>query len=196
MQLDLRAEVAYYPDFLTKPESTLFFDYLMSFELLTRMHTSHQVNGKSLLHDFGKLMFVNADLIKSGAFPEITWGAIRPWTDVMLPIKKRVESKVGHTFDVAVCIYYPDGNSGVPYHSDLVAFGDTNVIPSLSLGEEREFRLREIETQEEHIMMLHHGSLLIMGDQCQHVYEHSLPANPDYQNPRINITFRKYGFHD
>ncbi len=85
----------------------------------------------------------------------------------MYTIKERVENVVGHQFQTCVCVYYPDGNSGVDYHSDSVAYGDTNVIASVSLGQERLFNLREKATQKEHELLLHQGSLLIMGEGCQ-----------------------------
>ena len=108
-------------------------------------------------------------------------------------VKEKVETYTGHQFETCVCIYYPDGNSGVGYHSDFIAFGDTTLIPSLSLGEDRIFKLREKETLIEHEILLNNGSLIIMGEHCQERYEHSLPENSKYKNPRINLTFRKYG---
>lgn len=67
----------------------------------------------------------------------------------------------------------------IDFHSDFVAFGDTSIIPSISLGEEREFIFREIESGNKFVTPLAHVSL---------------PINPDYKNERINLTFRKYGF--
>ena len=46
----------------------------------------------------------------------------------------------------------------------------------------------------ENNILLEHGSLLVMKKDCQEYYEHSLPENPEYLNPRVNLTFRKYGF--
>jgi alkylated DNA repair dioxygenase AlkB len=91
-------------------------------------------------------------------------------------------------------IYYPDGNSGLDFHSDHAVFGDTSIIPSVSLGEEREFKFREKESGNEITTTLESGSLIIMGKHCQERYEHRLPINPESNKPRINLTFRKYGF--
>ena len=112
----------------------------------------------------------------------------------MKKLKEKIENFTNRKFEVCVLIYYPDGNSGVDFHSDYVAFGDTSIIPSISLGEEREFKFREKESEVEVSQTLENGSLILMGRYCQKRYEHSLPINPKYKEPRINLTFRKYGF--
>ncbi|MFX0557696.1 alpha-ketoglutarate-dependent dioxygenase AlkB [Maribacter sp. CXY002] len=101
---------------------------------------------------------------------------------------------MGLVFQTCVCIFYPDGNSGIDYHSDKTAFGDTAIIPSISLGEERQFCLREKKNMSTTKLILKHGSLLVMKDGCQERFEHSLPTDVKYLKPRINLTFRKYGF--
>jgi alkylated DNA repair dioxygenase AlkB len=40
---------------------------------------------------------------------------------------------------------------------------------------------------------LGHGSLLLMGGESQHFWEHQLPKTKKIQTPRINLTFRKLG---
>ena len=110
-------------------------------------------------------------------------------------LKKSIEKHTGIKFETCVCIFYPNGNSGVDFHSDYIAFGDTTIIPSLSIGEERIFLLREKETGKVNELKLENGSLLVMGEYCQERYEHALPLNSDYKKPRINLTFRKYGFN-
>ena len=152
------------------------------------------MDGKSNTSDFGKITFIDQNLNDANKFPELLWGKTEVLPETLILIKNRVEKIAKMIFHVCVCIYYPDGNSGVSYHSDYPAFGDTTVIPSLSIGEEREFNLREKTTMKEHSILLEEGSLIIMGEHCQDRYEHSLPTNPIYKNPRINLTFRKYGY--
>ena len=123
-------------------------------------------------------MFIDQALHDANAFPESLWGKSVIWSDILLPIKARIEQLTRKEYKTCVCIYYPNGLSGVGYHSDYRAFGDTSVIPSLSIGEEREFCLREKSTMEEHRLLLKQGSLLIMGENCQERYEHSLPVDP------------------
>ncbi|RZA06220.1 MAG: alpha-ketoglutarate-dependent dioxygenase AlkB, partial [Proteobacteria bacterium] len=39
-------------------------------------------------------------------------------------------------------------------------------------------------------LVLNHGSLLIMGGEMQHAWEHSVPKTAKDPGPRINLTFR------
>lgn len=128
------------------------------------------------------------------SFLKSNGGATKSWTSKLKLAKDQIEKITNQQFQVCVLIYYPDGNSGVDYHSDFPAFGSTSLIPSISLGEEREFKFRSKENGEEFGQTLSNGSLTLMGDHCQDRYDHSLPINSEYKRPRINLTFRKYGF--
>lgn len=194
MKLELNSSVEYVRSFLSKTECDALYDHLTTHSELTTMLVIETATGETFQNNYGKMMFIDKKLNDENKFPESIWGPTKIWSEEMKMVKDRVESYTGHQFKTCVCIYYPDGNSGVAYHSDLVAFGDTTLIPSLSLGEERIFKLREKETLLEHEILLNNGSLIIMGEHCQDRYEHSLPENSKYKDPRINLTFRKYGF--
>jgi alkylated DNA repair dioxygenase AlkB len=61
----------------------------------------------------------------------------------------------------------------------------------VSLGAERTFQMREYATRSTLVSMnLPHGSLLVMGGESQHRWEHRLPKNGRVVSPRVNITFR------
>ncbi len=193
MVLPLKCEASYDPDFLGKSESKLIFNHLLQeFDLSNR--TINLANGHTFELDCGKLMFMDEDIFLENKLPSEIWGNTAIWSDKMRRVKEKVESLTGHKFQSCVVIYYPNGNSGVDFHSDLIAFGDTDFIPSVSLGEEREFILREKNDGKEFSLKLSDGSLIIMGNKCQELYDHSLPINPKYKNERINLTFRKVGF--
>jgi len=148
-------------------------------------------NDIGTVQDYGKLMFVGEEHYRDNKFPERIWGNIAIWPDYLLPIKHHLEGLTDRVYGNCICIYYPDGNSGVDFHSDYQAFGDTSVIPSLSLGEERVFQLREKSTYKINSTKLENGSLIIMGEHCQERYEYSVPLDPTYTSPRINLTFRQ-----
>ncbi len=98
-------------------------------------------------------------------------------------------------FQVARCVYYRDGSEGVGFHRDLPAYGSTSVIASLSLGTEREFVFRSTsDPAERFAIRLASGSLLLMGEGCQELYEHGLSYNENCHEARLNLTFRKYGW--
>jgi len=180
--------------FLTKNEADKLFHHLLTFQQLTRMMQLEISGGEKITYNFGKMIFLNEELLTNNAFPESIWGNTIAWSKEMLSVKKRIENYANHEFKTCVCIYYPDGNSGIAYHADEIAFGDTSIIPSISLGAERPFNLREKKSLKESTIILEHGSLLTMKNGCQEHFEHSLPLNSSYKNPRINLTFRQYGF--
>ncbi len=194
MKLPLNCSVEYHKSFLSKNVSSRLYNYLIRLDRLTTPNRIETMRDENYTQENGKLMFLTKELYEENKFSESVWGPTMIWPKELQGIKDKIEEFTGHRFDVCVCIYYENGNSGVGYHSDFVAFGDTSLIPSLSLGEERAFQLKEIETQKEHTIVLENGSLIIMGEHCQQHYEHSLPLNPEYKRPRFNLTFRKYGF--
>ena len=151
-----------------------------------------EVNGEVIEQDCGKIIFMDQDLFDADAFPEFIYGKTSVWADLLKPVKEKVEQLTKQIYNFCVAIYYPDGNSGVDFHSDLAVYGDTTIIPSLSLGEEREFQLKEKESGQIHSIDLGDGSLIIMGEFCQQRYEHCLPTNPIYKNGRVNLTFRQF----
>jgi len=193
MQIDLKCEVFYYSSFVPHEDANHLFQHLTGFSELVAPCFIELFSGEIIQQDYGKMMMVDDHIIEGGKLDAAHSQHILPWSPEMLIIKNKIEEATSRVFGTCVCIYYPDGNSGVGYHSDYEAFGNTNCLPSLSLGEERLFLMREKTTQQEHEFLLANGSLFIMGDRCQQLYEHSLPVNPTYKNPRINITFRPFG---
>lgn len=195
MKLPLNCKVEYFKDFLCLKEANDLFRELNNL-LKNISYSPTTENGKIYDVNFKKVMFIDQNLLDEMRFPEEHWGPTKHWTDTLKILKEKIERFTNSKFEVCVLIYYPDGNSGVDFHSDYVAFGDTSIIPSISLGEEREFKLREKESGDETAITLKNGSLIVMGEHCQDRYEHSLPTNSIYKNPRINLTFRKYGFNN
>lgn len=195
IKLPLNCEVNYLKGFLSNSESALLYQELIALFKIDTLFTKINVSGETIISKTGKIMFLDKELFETNKFPEEIWGKTSIWSKTIIDIKNRVEIIANKKFQVCVCIYYPDGNTGVGFHSDYTAFGDTSLIPSLSIGEEREFQLREIATSKIHKLNLKEGSLLIMGKDCQQNYEHSLPINSKYKKGRINLTFRPYGYH-
>jgi alkylated DNA repair dioxygenase AlkB len=65
---------------------------------------------------------------------------------------------------------------------------------SLTFGATRSFQLRDYATKSNKIeLALSHGSLLLMGGESLHFWEHQLTKTKKINAPRINLTFRKLG---
>ncbi|MBX2873469.1 MAG: alpha-ketoglutarate-dependent dioxygenase AlkB [Saprospiraceae bacterium] len=192
MRIPLNCTLDYYQQFLSTAEATALFQEFESDYTIGNCPIVSEINGEAFRSEFGKITVMDQALYDNEAFPEAIYGTTMPWPRSLQEIKERIEVLTKRKFQFCVCIYYPDGNSGVDFHSDPPAFGDTTVIPSLSLGEERNFLLKEVATETIHEMALASGSLLIMGEHCQERYEHALPIDPSYKKPRINMTFRQF----
>lgn len=74
---------------------------------------------------------------------------------------------------------------------DEKELGLNPVIASLSLGDERLFKLRHKKRKETLDIILDHGDLLVMAGALQHYWMHSVPKTRNFKKPRINLTFRK-----
>lgn len=140
-----------------------------------------------------KLMLMDSDLHEKNLLPEMAWGKTSKWVAGLDEQAEKLSKLLDWPFHTCVCIYYPDGNEGVDFHSDYPAFGNTSVIASLSIGAERIFQLRHKETGEIFSKRLETGSLIVMGHGCQEKYEHALPLDPSCTEPRLNLTFRRFG---
>lgn len=191
--LPIDCEAYYLPDFLKPEESEALYAEIVDGYDVTNKRIK-MVDGSDYVAETGTYFFVDADLTSYEALPE-AWGGRSPWPDSLASVRDRIEQKTGVRFQVARSVYYRNGSEGMAFHSDPPAYGSTASIASLSLGAEREFVFRSIVDQEDTWrIILRSGSLLFMGEHCQERYEHSLPRDESCSEPRINLTFRKYGW--
>ncbi len=191
LDLPLDCRATYYPDFMAPGEPDALFRLIRDDHDLSD-RTMKLADGSEFAQDFGAMMFVDRPLIAE--FSEDIWGKIVEWPPLLKTLKDRIERVAQREFRVCRCIYYKNGGSGSDFHADFPAYGDLSCIASISLGEEREFLFRKTEDHTDiYGLTLGDGSLLIMGKGCQERYEHALPTNDKYKNPRINLTFRPFG---
>lgn len=194
MRLPLDCTVDYFSDFLKPDEADNLYQTLISDYHIDQARLTILAGGQMIETDSFKILFATERLIQGNSHPEEIHGKSFPWTGIMADLRQRVEQLTEREFELAMCLYYPDGNFFAAYHSDQETSGAETVLPSLSLGEVREFCFRNKASGETYSLDLAHGSLLVMGNHCQSRYEHALPKNPGYQNGRINITFREPNF--
>lgn len=116
------------------------------------------------------------------------------WTDTLLEIRRRVESLAGQQFNAVLLNLYRTGQDSVAWHADdEPELGPNPVVASVSLGASRPFALkpRQAGNRTRVKLMLHDGSVLVMGKNLQNNWLHQLPKVKDLQEPRINLTFRQ-----
>ena len=117
------------------------------------------------------------------------------WPSVMQSCKERLEMEFDQPYNYALVNLYRDGNDYIGWHADKEAdLVDGSTIASLSLGAKRDFLFRRIHTQKgainTHKIELTHGSLVLMQNNTQKHYKHSLPKRKKIKSERWNITFR------
>lgn len=115
-----------------------------------------------------------------------------PWTSELRELKALTERASGATYNTCLLNLYHHGGEGMGWHSDdekmLVA---NAAIASISLGAERKFCLKHKRDPERKVsVVLESGSLLVMKDETQTHWLHSLPKSKKITVPRINLTFR------
>ena len=85
--------------------------------------------------------------------------------------------------------WYEDGSKYIGYHSDDER-GLVGEVFGFSYGVERKFKFQHKKTKTVHNLVLEHNSLIIMKENTQANYKHSLPAMKKVLEPRISITVR------
>jgi alkylated DNA repair dioxygenase AlkB len=114
-----------------------------------------------------------------------------PWTGELAALKAIIEQLTATRFNSCLLNLYHDGNEGMAWHSDdEKSLGRNSTIASVSLGAEREFRLKHKRTDDKISVLLESGSLLVMKDATQTHWLHSIPKSKKIKTPRINLTFR------
>lgn len=116
----------------------------------------------------------------------------RPWTPELQSVRAKVEQQCRCAFNSVLANLYRDGRDSMACHADdEKELGLNPVIASLSLGEERLFKLHHKKRKETLDITLGHGDLLVMAGVLQHHWVHSVPKTRSFKKPRINLTFRK-----
>ncbi|MDD2802208.1 MAG: alpha-ketoglutarate-dependent dioxygenase AlkB [Methylococcales bacterium] len=115
-----------------------------------------------------------------------------PWTQGLQAIRQRVEQQCQCRFNSVLANLYRNGQDSMGCHADNEKeLGRNPLIASLSVGEERLFRLHHKQRKERLDVVLQSGDLLIMAGALQHHWLHSLPKTKKPKAPRINLTFRR-----
>lgn len=114
-----------------------------------------------------------------------------PWTAELKALKTLIEQHSGASFNSCLLNLYHHGGEGMAWHSDDEKMLARHApIASLSLGAPRRFSFKHKHLPHRVSLDLEDGSLLLMQDETQTHWLHSLPKASRVQAPRINLTFR------
>ena len=115
----------------------------------------------------------------------------KPIPEHLLPLFDLVKDKCNIEFNSVLLNRYRSGEDSIGWHSDNeYGLGPNTYIASLSLGQSRSFLLRHNTENLEYKVELNHGDLLLMGNNSQIKYQHSVPKEKLCKGERINLTFR------
>jgi len=119
-----------------------------------------------------------------------------PWTAELAGLRQRIEALTGARYNSVLANLYRDHRDSMGLHADdEPELGERPVIASLSLGEERVFRLKHRQRKDLKAVRipLTDGSLLVMAGATQQHWKHEVPKQTRPCGPRINLTFRWVG---
>eukprot|EP01083_Nonionella_stella_P093951 263549_1 len=119
-----------------------------------------------------------------------------PWSHNMLYVKNSIQKLLDCKFNYVLINYYRDGKDYISWHYDKESRAKCkNIIASVSLGGPRRFVFRHDDWKTKkipkHEFVLPSGCLVVMKDDTQKKWQHSVPKTTKHQNPRINLTFRQ-----
>jgi alkylated DNA repair dioxygenase AlkB len=186
--LPFQGEVTFHPNFFSVEEADGLFKLLQ--EHLAWRQEPIWMFGKQILQP--RLTALYGDPKVPYGYSGIAMEAL-PFTEELECIKLRLQAFTQQEFTHVLCNYYRDGMDSMGWHRDNEPIlGINPTIVSLTFGATRSFQLRPYGKKEPKLSLeLSHGSLLLMGGESQHFWEHQLPKTKKVSAPRINLTFRK-----
>jgi alkylated DNA repair dioxygenase AlkB len=138
--------VDYYPNWLPFKVSLRLFEKLKKTLPLEQYYIS--MFGRDVAQP--RLSSWHGDPEKSYTYSGLTVHP-EPWTDELLLLRQKLEDFLGIKFNSVLANYYRDGQDSISAHSDdeygLGPTLDNIVIASITLGEARNFTLRDKNTK-------------------------------------------------
>lgn len=182
------ADLVYYPDFLKKEEADHFYQTIL--ENTQWRQDTIRFFGKEHLQPRLTALFAEND--RTYTYSGLEMEPL-PFPESILQIKKKLEELSGKNFTTCLLNLYRNGQDSMGWHSDdEKELGRNPTIASVSLGEERLFKLKHKNLKEAKLDLVPtHGSLLLMQGSTQHFWKHQLPKTKQEKGQRINLTFRK-----
>ena len=169
--LNRDGRVDYYGKIITNVEANLYFEILL--QNIVWKNDEAIILGKHIITKRKTAWYGDSDYLYT--YSNTTRRAL-PWTSELRDLKQLVEKLTETKFNSCLLNLYHDGNEGLAWHSDDEKVLRRNgTIASLSFGAERKFSLKHKKTKQTISIVLEHGSLLVMKDETQVYWLHSLP---------------------
>jgi alkylated DNA repair dioxygenase AlkB len=188
--LPFDGEVYYYPNVLSKTQSEAYFTQLLN--TIQWQHDEVIMFGKRIVTQRKMAWYAINNL--SYTYANSTKNALN-FTALLVELKIMAQKICNTTFNACLLNLYPNGQQSMGWHSDneksIVA---NSPIASFSLGAERKFLFKHKVSKQNVSVFLQNGSLMVMQNQTQQHWWHSLPKTTKVNQPRINLTFRQMAY--
>lgn len=184
--------ISYDSSFLEKENADELLNYLLTnVEWEQKFYTSYKT-GQKIAQPRLTAWFAD-DPNMAYSYSGITQ-KVQSWLSPLSDLKEKIEKASGAIFNSVLLNFYRDGSDSVGLHADNEKeLGLKPTIASISLGATRTFRMKHNSHAFQTInSQLVHGSLLIMGGNCQQDWKHEVPKEPDISQGRVNLTFRNF----
>ena len=165
----LKSDFGFYPDFELNPPSTRWDP--------TRNMT---VTGRPT-KVFG-VDFEYAGELKKGYL----------WTRTMGLIKGIVEKAYDREFITCLVGHYPDGNTNISYHKDVMGTSGEGLIVNLSFGSPRIFNVKWDGCEKVDSYIMTNGQVLTFDYEANQLMQHAVPAVKGLSGERYSLTFRTH----
>lgn len=175
----------YYPDYLGQKEADLLLDHLV--ETTPWQEKSITMYGRAIPMPRLLAWVGDADYAFSGSTQ-----VAQPWTPVLADLRDRLAADTNARYNSVLLNLYRGGQDSISWHADdEPELGPAPTIASISLGSVRDFILRRVDDHSvKHKLALAHGSLVVMRDESQSAWQHSVPKRANVSQARVNLTFR------
>lgn len=105
---------------------------------------------------------------------------------ILREFKNKIEEEYGVIVRQVVVLYFPHGESEIPYHQDNYGHKGEGVF-SISIGSTRMFLTKNIKTSEIQKYMLEDGDLMFFNKYFDEEYTHSTPAIKGLKNSKMSV---------
>lgn len=178
--------MAYKPNFIKPESATELYNYLVT-EVQWQQPTV-RVWGQD--HKVPRLQFWMGETGKEYQYSGKMFKAAA-WLPIVEKLKNKVERTCGMPYNSVLLNWYRDGQDKMGWHADNEEeLGPSPTIAMVTLGAQRTFQFKHLETQLTENLEIQHGSLLLMKQGMQESYHHQVPARAKVTEGRISLTFR------
>ncbi len=182
------AELQYFQSFWDKKTADACFQELL--EIIPWQQDQVKVFGKT--YDQPRLTSLHSNTHSTYTYSGLTLHP-HPMTDLLEELLQKIQTVTNDVFNCVLLNLYRNGADSNGWHADNEReLGKHPAIASVSFGAPRSFRFKHRKIKaENHKIVLHNGSLLLMGGAMQEHWLHQIPKTKKPTPPRINLTFRK-----